>query len=347
MRKIILLLLILSFISPVAVKAAEYTAPDAPESAQKYMPEENTSFSDGLWYIIRSAINDLQPSIAESSAICAAVIAATLFVSIMHTFDGPAKVTVSIVSAITIAALLMQTSSSMITLASDTVRNLSEYGKLLLPVMTGALAAQGGVTTSAALYAGTLLFNTLLTSLISGLLIPMVYFYIALSVANNTMPDSVLKGLSKFLKWLITWILKIVLYTFIGYIGITGVVSGSADAMAIKATKIAISGAVPVVGSIISDASETILVSAGLMKNAAGITGMLAIIAVWIGPFLKIGIQYTLLKLTGAICGIFGSKQSVSMIKDFSVALGFMLAMTGSVSLLHIVSTVCFMKGLS
>jgi len=347
MRKIILLLLIFSFISPVVVNATEYTAPNAPEKAQKYIPDENVSFADGLWYIIRTAIADLQPNVADAAVICTSVIAITLLISIMQTFDGPTKVTVTLVGTIAIAALLFKDSNTMMHLASDTVQDLSEYGKLLLPVMTGALAAQGGLTTSAALYAGTLLFNTLLSTLISGLLIPMVYFYIAISVADNAVPDNALKNLGKLLKWLITWTLKIILYTFTGYIGITGVVSGSADAMAIKAAKIAISGAVPVVGSIISDASETILVSAGVIKNAAGIAGMFAIIAVWIGPFLKIGVQYILLKLTAAVSGIFGSKQCVSMIKEFSVALGLMLAMTGTICLLHIVSTVCFMKGLS
>ena len=119
----------------------------------------------------------------------------------------------------------------------------------------------------------------------------------------------------------------------------------SADAAALKATKLVISGFVPVIGSIISDASETILVSAGVMKNAAGIYGLLAILAICVGPFLRIGIHYLLLKLTAAICGVFGSKQIGGVIKDFSGAMGYVLAMTGTVCLLLLISVVCFMKG--
>ena len=40
---------------------------------------------------------------------------------------------------------------------------------------------------------------------------------------------------------------------------ITGVISGTVDAAALKAAKIGISGAVPVVGNIFADATETIV----------------------------------------------------------------------------------------
>ena len=148
------------------------------------------------------------------------------------------------------------------------------------------------------------------------------------------------------MKWTMTWALKWVLYIFTGYIGITGVISGTVDASAIKAAKIGISGMVPVVGSILADASETILVSAGLMKNAAGIYGIFALLAMCVGPFLQIGAQYLLLKLTALVCDIFGYKPAGELIKDFSTGMGFVLAMTGTVCILLLISLTCFMKGI-
>ena len=134
---------------------------------------------------------------------------------------------------------------------------------------------------------------------------------------------------------------------FTGFITITGAVSGAADASAIKAMKVTISGMVPVVGSIISDASETILVSAGLLKNAAGVYGIVAILAVFIGPFLRIGVQYIMLKITTAICSVFGVKRPINLLKDFTAGMGMILAMTGTVCMILMIGTVCFMKGMS
>jgi stage III sporulation protein AE len=144
---------------------------------------------------------------------------------------------------------------------------------------------------------------------------------------------------------MITWGLKTVLYIFTGYISITGIVSGSADAAMLKATKLTISGMVPVVGNILSDASEAVLISAGIMKSAVGIYGLLAVIAMWIGPFLEIGIHYLLLKVSSGMIQMFGVKQMASLVKDFSAAMGLVLAMTGTMCMLFIISTICFMKG--
>jgi stage III sporulation protein AE len=135
------------------------------------------------------------------------------------------------------------------------------------------------------------------------------------------------------------------LYTFTGYISITGVISGTTDAAALKATKLTISGMVPVVGGILSDASEAILVGAGFVRNTTGIYGLLAITALCIRPFLKIGAQYLLLKSTGAVSSIFGSKRCVTLIQDFTWIMGLLLAMTGTGCLMVVLSVICFMRG--
>ena len=156
------------------------------------------------------------------------------------------------------------------------IDEISNYGKLLLPVMTAALAAQGGITGSAALYSGTVLFDSFLGQLIARFITPMIYLFLAIAAANSAVGEDILKKFRDFVKWLMTWCLKIVLYVFTGYMGITGVVSGTTDAAALKAAKLTISGVVPVVGGILSDASEAVLVSAGIVKNAVGIYGLLA-----------------------------------------------------------------------
>ena len=86
------------------------------------------------------------------------------------------------------------------------------------------------------------------------------------------------------------------------------------------------------------------LVSAGLAKNAAGVYGVLALLAVFLGPFLKIGVHYLIFKGTAAVCDVFGSKRITGVIQDFSTAMGLVLAMTGAVCLLLLISTVCFLK---
>lgn len=335
------------FLLATPVLASEIQVPKAPESAQAYMPKEPETFSEGFLWILQQGIRELSPSLTEAIHLCCVVIVVMILTSFVRFIPGASAMVVNLVSALAIAGLLLNPSKTFIHVAVNTIHELQEYGKLLLPVMTTALAAQGGATGAAAIYAGTAIFNSLLTAAISSLIVPMIYIYLCLSVAGAMVGEKSLDKIKGFVKWLMTWLLKTILYVFTGYIGITGVVSGTTDAAALKAAKLTISGVIPVVGNILSDASEAVLVSAGVVKNAAGIYGLLTVMAIYIGPFLKIGVQYLILKFTAAICDVFGSKQAVSLTRDFSGALGLLVAMTGTVCLLFLISTVCFMRGMN
>ena len=318
MRRILMLLVLALFLI-VPVSAMDITAPTAPSDVQDLMPAETESFADGLWTVIKSAIGKFAPDLKAATGSCLALIAVVLLASILNGMPGS---------------------------NASTVVDISEYGKVLLPVMTAALAAQGGMTGATALYAGTAIFTTVLSVIISKVLIPLVYAFLALAIAGSAIGEEMLKRLRDFIKWLLTWSLKTILYIFTGYMSITGVITGTADAAAAKAAKITISGVVPVVGGILSDASEAVVISAGVMKNAAGIYGLLAVAAIWITPFLQIGTMFLLLKFTAILCSVFGVKESSDLIEDFSGAMGVLLGMTGTVSLLILISTICFMKGM-
>ncbi len=343
MKGILVICLLAFLITPVS--AAELTAPEVPLSAAEDMPEEGRSFGEGLLDILQKALYKLRPDLAEAVRAAVGVIGAVLLVSCLHSFSGTARNTAELVGTIAVASVLLSGAHSMLRLASATVAQMSDYGKLLLPVMTSALAAQGGLASSGVLYTGTAIFNTLLSNLISRLLVPLVYLFLALGTASSALGEETLKKLRDTVKGLVSWILKTILTVFTTYMGITGVVSGTTDAVTLKATKVTISSFVPVVGGILSDASEAVLVSAGMVKNAAGIYGIFAIAALFLHPFLQIGVHYLVLKVTAAICDIFGPKRITDLIGDFSGAMGLLLGMTGATCLLLLISTVCFMKG--
>lgn len=346
MKRFLFALLIVS-LTVLPVSALELTAPPVPESGREFLPEEPESFSEGLWEVIKAGLVILQPSFVAAARVCVGITAVMVLISLLRAIHTQTSRIINLVAAVTIASMLLKPANALIHLGTQTVEELSEYGKLLLPVMTAAMAAQGGITASGALYTGTALFDAILTSGISKLLVPLIYAYLALAVGNAAMGEDVLKQLRDFAKWLITWGLKGTLYLFTGYIGITGVVSGTADAVAVKAAKLAISGVVPVVGGMLSDASESVLVSASAVKNAVGVYGMLALLAIWIGPFIQIGAQYLFLKLTSAVSTVFAGKEIAGLLQDFTSAMGLILAMVGTVCLLLLISTVCYLKGVT
>lgn len=345
MKFVVILCLIIALAIPVS--ALDLEPPPVPEAGEKYIPPDTESFSEGLLYVIKTVLKDITPCINDAAGGCLSLICIVLLTSILGGFSGIATKLVTLSSVLAVGIILLSPSNSLINLASDAVKDFSQYGKLLIPVMTAALAAQGGTSSSAAIYTGSVMFCTILSTLLSKIIIPLIYVYLALSIASAAIEEDVIKNLKKFVMWLITWSLKIMLYVFSGYMGITKIVTGSVDASALRATKLTISGMIPVVGKILSDSSEAIIVGAGVVKNSIGIYGLLAISSLLVGPVMQIGVQHLILKLTASVCSVFGVKKACGLIMDFSKSMAVLLGVIGMMALFLMISVVCLMKGVS
>lgn len=328
----------------VPVSALDLTAPSAPKEAADLMPGPEENFGAGVWYIVKKAAGKLSPDLRDAARICLAAGCCGLLLSVFSFLPGGSGSTVDLVGTAAISLLLLSGTGSMITLAEDTVRQLCAYAKLFFPVLSTALAAQGQVGGSAALYGGTMVCTSLLSGIISGILIPLVYVYLVLGIGWSVSSQQILQKLMDSIRSVISWGLKMILYGFMGYMTLTGAIAGAADATALKVAKMTISSVVPVIGGILSNASEAVVLSAATVKNAAGVYGFFAFTAMWISPFLKIGIRYFLLKGTVAICSVFGCKKA-GPVDCLCSAMGLLLAMTGTVCVMLIVSIACFMKG--
>ena len=344
MKRIIIGLFLLSLLA-IPVDAQNITAPPVPPEAEKFMPESQENFLEGVLEVLRDALLALRPDLRDSLKTCLRIFSAVMLLSLLQIFPGSQQRACSLGGIVGISCILLDRTESLISLAVSTVSDISEYGKLLLPVMTAAMAGQGSITASAALYTQTAFFSSLLCSAIRKILIPITYIFLLTAIISSATENDLIKGIRDTLKSAMGWVLKTFLYLYTGFISITGVVSGATDAAALKATKLTISSMVPVVGGILSDASEAVLVSAGAIKNAAGIYGLFAILAILIGPFLKISVHYLLLKATATVCGVFCNKQCTELIQHFSSAMGMLLAMTGSISLMLYIGLVCFLRG--
>lgn len=251
---------------------------------------------------------------------------------------GKTAVFLPMVGALTVTFLTAGSLDSLIGLGAETIGELDTFAKILLPTLAAALASSGQVSTAAFQQTTTVFLVNLLMDLIDGLLLPLVYLYIGVLTASACLPEGRLNALAEGLKKAVTWLLTSVLLAFTLYLTVARVIAGAADGAAVKLAKAAISGAVPVVGGIIADASETVLAGAGMLKNTVGVFGTLAILAACAYPFLQLGIQYLLYKLTAFLASAVGAPGLCKLIDGLGSAFGLVLGMTGSCALLLLVS---------
>nr|WP_326184004.1 stage III sporulation protein AE [uncultured Oscillibacter sp.] len=251
---------------------------------------------------------------------------------------GKTAVFLPMAGALSVTLLTAGSLDSLIGLGAETIGELNVFSKALLPTLAAATAASGAVTTATFQQVATVFLAEVLMELIDGLLMPLVYLYIGVLTAGACLPENRLAPIADGLKKLVTWMLTTALLLFTVYLSVARVITGAADGATVKVAKAAISGVVPVVGGIIAEASETVLAGAGLLKSTIGVFGMLAILAACAYPFLQLGVQYLLYKLTAFLAGAVGAPGLCKLIDGLGGAFGLVLGMTGSCAVLLLVS---------
>lgn len=249
----------------------------------------------------------------------------------------------SLTGALAISLYCVRDLHSIINLGKQTMDELSVFSSVLMPVMASAAAVSGAANQAGTIYCLAVLFSNWLLKICNTLLFPMIYVYLTLALADTVLGQARLKRLKEFLGWCVKMLLKGLLSIFTGFLTISGALSGTVDAAALKTAKFAISGMVPVVGNIISNASSTLLSSAAMLKASIGSFGVLAIFSIFLLPFFKIGVYYLTAKLSASLSSLLDSSLS-GFVDAISSAMGMILAMTASSVFLCLSSCICFLR---
>ncbi len=228
--------------------------------------------------------------------------------------------------------------SALIGLGVSAMQELSAFAKLLLPTMAAALAGCGGVFTASAWQVGTLWAADVLMSVIEGLLLPLTYCHIALASAGAALPERGLDKLADGLKKLISRALCAVVTLFTLYLSVSNVLTGSADRTAVKAAQAAVSGAVPVVGGILSDAAEAVLGAAHSLRAAIGAVGVFGVLFLCLTPLVRLGVQFLLYRAAAFAASVSGVKTVERLLEQLGDAFGLVFGMTAACALLLLAS---------
>ena len=320
-----------------------------PEEAEARMgnisPDGGVSLGEGIENILSSVAEEAGGILQNGLRLCFEILAVVMLSALFREFSS-AGMAMVLSSTLAIGMISVGQISGFFVRAAETVDEMTAFSGFLFTTLATATAATGSVGKAGALYGITLAVCGGLSKLLEALLLPAISCYVAMILADHAMGDGRLKIASDTLKQLLTNAMKVGIIGFTAYLSLTGVISGNADSAAVKAAKLTISTAVPVVGSLISDASETLLVSAGLLRSSVGIFGLLGVLAVSILPFLETGVSYLFLKGTSAVTGVLGEKQLAGLIGGLADAMGLLAAVTGVCALILMIGCVCFMGGL-
>lgn len=301
----------------------------------------------GLWKRgCKLLLTTLRESVGGIAAVLIVMLLCAVATDCFHA-SGSKGGTVVLAGTLVVLLAVMGSMDSMMGLGKRTLEELNVFSQALLPTLSAATAASGGLISASVRQVLTLLFSGSLLGLIEGVLLPLVWIYVAAAAAGAILPAGNLGGIAEAVRKLIIWILSGGLLLFTGYLSLSGAFAGSADRLALQVTRTTIGSVIPVVGGIISDAADSVLASAGVLRQSVGIFGTLVILASCLLPFVKLGVQYLLLRLCAFLSAAVAPGELVKLVEALSGAFGLVLAMTGTGALLLLISVASTVSAVS
>ena len=347
MRRIVWACLLLLPLLVLPCLGAELSFPQVDEllqEAESYGVQETDDLGQGIQDILADGLDQLggllQNSLQTGLKLLAVVLLCGLAESALLDRGGDGLKVVELAGALAVTTLTVSDMTTLIGLGRETIGRMDAFADLLLPSMAVLTAATGGVTGAAVRQGVTVLFSDLLITAIDQLLVPLLYAYVAACCAHAALGNEGLQKLADLIKGTITFLLTTGVLIFVGYLTASGAIAGSADAAAVKAAKMTISRAVPVVGGILSDAAETVLAGAGILRGTVGVVGMLVVLAICLVPFLQLAIHYLTYKGAAALTGTVANSSISKLMDRIGGAFGLILGMTGSCALILLFSLV-------
>ena len=362
MKKLLILLLLTIILCPVASaysgnvveEQADAIGTDKlektlPDSAGKLMGGlsvlESLDVDKGVGSIFSRAAAHVKEILGAGIKSAVLIVLISLACSFTGAVAGTERTNFTVMTGtLAVSAVSVTSVAGFIGLGASTLDELSTFSKMLLPTLTTAAVSSGAITSAAAKYAATAMFSDILITISKGLILPLIFAYVAASVAEAAIGGDALSGAAGLMKWLAKTLLSITVSAFAAYLLLTGVITGASDAVAVRAAKMTLSAVLPVVGGIIAKASETILAGAAILKNAIGIFGLLAVSSICLIPFLRLGVNYLLYKLAGSIVSSIADAKITRLINAMSTAFGMILGMVGVSALMLFISIISVIR---
>ena len=251
-------------------------------------------------------------------------------------------VTLSAVAAV--GSVSMADLDSFLQLGLRSMQELSDYSRVLLPVLTTAASVSGAATSAAAKYAATALAMDVLLTVSKSVVIPCVGGYAALALADAAVGNDVLKAAKKLMKWVCVSLSSAIAAGFTAWLSLTGVIAGTTDTLAARMTKTAVSTALPVLGSILSDAAGSLAAAAGVLRSSIGVFGLCAVLGICLGGAVPLALRYFVFKLSAAVCSCLSDKRMGDLIGDLGTCFGLILAVNGAGGMMMFVSVFSLMR---
>lgn len=254
------------------------------------------SFFDIVKTIFTSIKENIKMPLSMLCTCLGVILLCALLNSMKSGFQGGAyDKTFSVVSVICVSGTVITPITVLIVQACKTIEQASGFLVSFVPVYAGILTASGKPLSATATSTALVAVVQIISRICSTVLLPMLGIYLAFCLIGSACDEIDVTGIARAVKNIVTVTLSFLLTIFVGLLGIQGAVASSADTIAMKSAKFAVSAFLPVVGGAVSEALNSVQGCMGVIKATVGGFGIFAISAVFLPAILSaLGLNFSL-----------------------------------------------------
>ena len=227
--------------------------------------------------------------------------------------------------------------------AMQTIEDSGLFMMSYIPVFSGVVATGGGVTTATAYQLIVVFATEMFVSLSSEIIMPLLSLCLSAGIIESINPAISLSGIVKGISRAVKIIMGLSLTIFSGLITVQSLVGTATDSVALRTGKFVVSNLVPVVGNAVSDAYSTVKGSIGILRNATGTFGVIAVFLIVVPPIISVFSTTLCIYIGEIFADIFSVKPISSFLKTAYNTMSVCLSVMICFAMMFIISTTIVM----
>lgn len=227
--------------------------------------------------------------------------------------------------------------------ASQTIEDSGVFMMSYIPVFSGVVATSGGITTATTYQLIVVFAAEMFMSLSSEIIMPLLTLCLSAGIIEAINPSVSLSGIVKGISKAVKIIMGLSLTVFSGLITVQSLVGTTTDSVSLRTGKFVVSNLVPVVGNAVSDAYSTVKGSIGILRNATGTFGVIAIFLIVIPPIMSVFSTTLCIYIGEVFADVFSVKPISSFLKTAYNTMSVCLSVMICFAMMFIISTTIVM----
>ncbi|HZJ78837.1 MAG TPA: hypothetical protein VFD52_08575 [Clostridia bacterium] len=349
--KILILSIALIFIFSIAASATEKNAmslyddqlkSSGIESAEDSLPKQtkemldelgiqnvdfNSIFNTSPRKIIDLLINIIKGEMNSPLNSMAKILGILILMALANSFIASGEkemLATNIVCGAFILIIIISPLTSAISGAVSSVSALSSFMLVLIPILAGIITASGNPLLALSFNSVAFASAQVVSQIIKNIVVPCTGVVMSMGTIGAMTTDFKLDEIAEIVKKVVVGAFSAIATLFSAFLSIKGILANAADTVAAKGIKLAISGAVPIVGSTLADSYSSIIGSVSLVKSTVGVFGIGCVLLISAPIIIELTMWSLGLKLLSACSEMFGIEGLGSMFKAVSSGLSLL-----------------------